>query len=49
MPKILKRFFCEHEKVKHVSTFLDDVSPGKYVTRHIWKCENCGKEFVGGK
>lgn len=49
MLKILKHPFCKHQKTKYVRTFLNDVSPGRYVTQHVWKCENCEKEFVGGK
>lgn len=45
---ILKRPFCKHKKTAYVTTFLDDWKNGGRVTRHIWKCQKCGKEFVGG-
>ena len=47
MPKILKRFLCKHTKTKYVGTILDDVAPNVRKTKHIWKCENCGKELWG--
>ena len=43
--KLFGRLFCKHERTVCCRTILDDVSPGRYRTHHIWKCEKCGKEF----
>ena len=42
--KILIRPFCKHRKQTYVRTFLDDYGRG-YITRHVWKCQKCGKEI----
>ena len=49
MLKFLKRPFCKHEKTEYVGSFKEEVSPGRFRVRHIWKCKNCGKEMIGGK
>ena len=45
--KIFKRFSCKHDRTTHIGTFLESCGEGKYVTRHIWKCKDCGKEIWG--
>lgn len=45
MLKIIKKLLCKHEKKVHVETHLEDVGNGIKETRHIWKCEKCGKKF----
>lgn len=49
MKNPFKRFFCKHKKTTHLYTFLDDHPDGGYITRHVWKCQECGKEIIGGK
>lgn len=45
MLKIIKRLLCKHEKKVHAGMYLEDVGNGIKETRHIWKCEKCGKKF----
>lgn len=49
MKNLLKSFFCKHKKTVYLRTFLDDCADGGYITRHVWKCQECGKEIIGGK
>lgn len=45
--RFLKRLFCKHNKTIHVGDYLEKCGEGRYVTRHIWRCKDCGKEFWG--
>lgn len=49
IPNIIKRLFCKHSKTAYLRSYLDDHPNGGYITRHIWKCKECGKEIIGGK
>lgn len=49
MKNPFKRFLCKHKKTTYLRTFLDDCPDGGYITRHVWKCQECGKEIIGGK
>lgn len=45
MKKLLKRIFCKHKNKVYSRTFLDEFGDGSYITHHVWKCKDCGKEF----
>lgn len=44
-----KRLFCKHRKTTYLRSYLDNCGENRYITRHVWKCQECGKEIIGGK
>ena len=46
MMKIIKRLFCKHKHVKPLYTYLEQQEDGSWITRHVWKCTDCGKEIA---
>lgn len=47
--KIIRQLFCKHKKTIPIYDFAENVSPGRYKVRTVWKCRDCGKEMIGGK
>ena len=45
MWRMIKRLFCKHKHTVHLRTELVKQSDGSWVTRHVWKCKDCGKGF----
>ena len=46
---IIKRMLCKHDKTEYVSTDLVRQNDGSFITKHTWRCENCGKLIEGKK
>lgn len=42
---VIKRLFCKHKHVEHLYTYLERQEGGSWITRHVWKCMDCGKEI----
>nr|DAF56177.1 MAG TPA: hypothetical protein [Siphoviridae sp. ctL4w2] len=45
---IIKRMLCKHDKTEYVSTDLVRQNDGSFITKHTWRCKNCG-ELIEGK
>lgn len=45
MMKMIKRLFCKHKHVEPLYTYLEQQEDGSWITRHVWKCMDCGKEI----
>lgn len=41
--EIVKRLLCKHDKTEYVSTELVRQNDGSFITKHTWRCKNCGK------
>lgn len=46
---IIKRMLCKHDKTEYVSTDLVRQNDGSFITKHTWRCKNCGKLIEGKK
>lgn len=44
---IIKRMLCKHDKTEYVSTDLVRQNDDSFITKHTWRCENCGKLIEG--
>jgi len=44
---IIKRMLCKHDKTEYVSTDLVRQNDGSFITKHTWRCKNCGKLIEG--
>lgn len=47
--KFIKRLLCKHEKLEYARTDLIKQNDVSYITSHVWKCKNCGKELRYGR
>lgn len=45
MWRMIKMLFCKHKHTVHLRTELVKQSDGSWVTCHVWKCKDCGKEL----
>lgn len=45
MLKMIKRLFCKHKYTVHLRAELVKQSDGSWITSHVWKCKDCGKEL----
>lgn len=45
MMKMIKRLFCKHKHVEPLYTYMEQQEDGSWITRHVWKCKDCGKEI----
>lgn len=45
---VIKRMLCKHDKTEYVSTDLARQNDGSFITKHTWRCKNCG-ELIEGK
>lgn len=45
MIKMIKRLFCKHKHLDYVRSDLVRLDDGSWITHHVWKCVDCGKEI----
>ena len=46
MMKMIKRLFCKHKHLDYVRSDLVRQKDDSWITHHVWKCMDCGKEIV---
>lgn len=46
---VIKKILCKHSKTEYVSTDLVRQNDDSFITKHTWRCKNCGKLIEGKK